>query len=325
MNAHWQPSQKSASLINETPAGGLAAQHSFCLRPGLGHGWAQMHEFGNGLVLGRLQCRLSQSVRQHFDCDSDSLRLMLLLQGGQCVTDARGCVLQAQAGDVVVRNGHPGKLRTELAACVPLASVALDAPRCFVAALQAEGLPLAHLGHVGSCMLLRPRANVARQCLAAGQRLLALGREPGLLARLELESLALGLLHQLLAADDARVCSVQDTPRRWQRAVDEALHILHTEWNQPLTISQLARRAGINECYLKEMFRQRTGQTIAAYLRSLRMKHALRLLESGQSTLKEAAHICGYSRADKFSQAFRRVHGVMPSQISRPSAQNRAA
>ena len=46
-------------------------------------------------------------------------------------------------------------------------------------------------------------------------------------------------------------------PRHWQRAVDEALHILHAEWSEPLTIARLARRAGINKCYLKEMFRLR--------------------------------------------------------------------
>ena len=153
------------------------------------------------------------------------------------------------------------------------------------------------------------------------RRLLALGRAPGLLARLELESLALGLLHKLLAADGAAPApAAARAPRHWQRAVDEALHILHAEWSEPLTIARLARRAGINECYLKEMFRQRTGQTIAAYLRALRMGHALRLLESGQATLQQAAHACGYSRADKFSQAFRRVHGVMPSQVSRQAA-----
>ena len=203
MNAPWRPAEGPELPPDEAAASSLAAQRSFCLRPGMGRGWAQMHEFGNGLVLGRLQCQLAQGVRQRFDCGSDSLRLMLMLQGGQCVADGRGRVFEARAGDVIVRNGHPGKLRTELAACVPLASVALDAPRRLVAALQAEGLPLAHLGPAGGCTLLRPCDSVASQWLAAGRRLLALGRAPGLLARLELESLALGLLHKLLAADGA--------------------------------------------------------------------------------------------------------------------------
>lgn len=321
MNAPWRPAEGPELPPDEAAASSLAAQRSFCLRPGMGRGWAQMHEFGNGLVLGRLQCQLAQGVRQRFDCGSDSLRLMLMLQGGQCVADGRDRVFEARAGDVIVRNGHPGELRTELAARIPLASVALDAPRRLVAALQAEGLPLAHLGPAGGCTLLRPCDSVASQWLAAGRRLLALGRAPGLLARLELESLALGLLHKLLAADGAAPApAAARAPRHWQRAVDEALHILHAEWSEPLTIARLARRAGINECYLKEMFRQRTGQTIAAYLRALRMGHALRLLESGQATLQQAAHACGYSRADKFSQAFRRVHGVMPSQVSRQAA-----
>ena len=318
MNALWRPAASPAPLPDDTNA---PRPRSFRLQPGLGQGWTQTHGLGGGLELGRMQCLLAQGAHQHFDCDSDSLRLMLVLQGGQRVIDGRGRAIEARAGDVIVRNGYPGALRTEVAARVPVASIALDVPRGWAAALQADGLTLAHLGPPGRCALLRPTGSAAARCMAAGQRLLALGHAPGPLALLELQSLAFGLLHGLLTAHAPLLPAATHQARnasrdaRWQRAIDEALHILHAEWDQPLTIACLARRAGINECYLKELFRQRTGQTIAAYLRALRMGHARRLLESGQATLQQAAHACGYSRADKFSLAFRRAHGVMPSQI----------
>ena len=54
MNAPWRPAEGPELPPDEAAASSLAAQRSFCLRPGMGRGWAQMHEFGNGLVLGRL-------------------------------------------------------------------------------------------------------------------------------------------------------------------------------------------------------------------------------------------------------------------------------
>ena len=289
-------------------------QRRWRMPAGAGQGWAQTHQLGNGVVLGRLSCQFEQHYKSSFECHSDSLRLMLMLQGGQRVRSARGEV-QALAGDVLVRHGNPGPLCSEVPAHMPLASIALDVPRPLLAELRADArLPLAHLGPPGRCTLLRPASGMARTLADTGWRLLALGRAPSPLAQLELQALGLGLLHQLLMADAHTLPG--PISRRWQRALDEALRILHTEWNQPLTIAALARRAGMNECYLKEMFRQRTGQTVAAYLRALRMAHARRLLESGQATVQQAAHACGYARADKFAQAFRREHGLLPSQLA---------
>lgn len=228
-------------------------------------------------------------------------------RGRQCVRLAGGAEVQVQAGDVLVRPGNPGPLCHIAPAQQPLASVALDVPRAYLAAL---GLP-------GRCTALRPRGSLAAALLARGQRLLAAGPAQGALALLELQAQGLALLHCLLTGAASPVLPAQGSgaAARWQRALDEALHILHEQWDQPHTIASLARRAGMNECYLKELFRQRTGMTIAAYLRQLRMGHARQLIESGQATVQQAALACGYARSDKFAQAFARVHGLRPSQL----------
>ena len=138
--------------------------------------------------------------------------------------------------------------------------------------------------------------------------------------QLQLEGQVLSLLGQWLALPPTPARRRQD---RWRRMVDDAIDIIHSEYGTELSISRLARRVGTNECYLKQGFHERTGMGIATYLRQQRMKVALALLEEGRMNVREVAHYVGYRSLGHFSQAFRAVHGYLPSTVQRPSASPR--
>ena len=138
--------------------------------------------------------------------------------------------------------------------------------------------------------------------------------------QLQLEGQVLSLLGQWLALPPTPARRRQD---RWRRMVDDAIDIIHSEYGTELSISRLARRVGTNECYLKQGFHERTGMGIATYLRQQRMKVALALLEEGRMSVREVAHYVGYRSLGHFSQAFRAVHGYLPSTVQRPSASPR--
>ena len=133
--------------------------------------------------------------------------------------------------------------------------------------------------------------------------------------QLQLEGQILSLLGQWLALPPTPVKRRQD---RWRRAVDDAIDIIHSEYGTELSISRLAWRVGTHECYLKQGFRERTGMGIATYLRQQRIKVALALLEEGSMNVGEVAHYVGYRSLGHFSQAFRAVHGYLPSTVQRP-------
>ena len=101
-----------------------------------------------------------------------------------------------------------------------------------------------------------------------------------------------------------------------RRRIDEAADILNSEFARPLTIAEIARRVGLNECYLKRYFKAQTGETVAGRLRRLRLEHALALIESG-STVQAAMHFCGYRHAGRFNEAFRRHYGFLPSDVKK--------
>ncbi|GAA3406355.1 helix-turn-helix transcriptional regulator [Paenibacillus hodogayensis] len=93
------------------------------------------------------------------------------------------------------------------------------------------------------------------------------------------------------------------------------LVLLHVE--QPLSIRELARQAGMNEYKLKKGFRDRFGVTIFELVRKRRMEMALQLMEKEGRNVGETASELGYSNMSNFTSAFRKQYGVNPGQYIR--------
>ncbi|MBB6082610.1 helix-turn-helix transcriptional regulator [Castellaniella defragrans] len=304
-----------APLPPADPARGGPRAHGYRIPPPAGSGWTDMHEFGNGLLITRLRCRFRQAFEEEQTRFPDNVRLGLLLEGTGALAHAGG-ESSVGAGSVVARLADPGPVRNRIPGGQAQAGVALDMPRAMLDTLQAQGLAPPWLGREGALFVFRPDPRTGAELCRLGRRLLGLRPGGSLLAALALESLSLDMLLRLLSAHPSSPArGLAPASRRDRDTLDAALDILHAEWDQPLTIAALARRAGTNECYLKMRFRQHTGQTIAAYLRSLRMRHARDLLESRRYTVQETAQLCGYLHAGKFSQAFRREFGCPPSSV----------
>ncbi|WP_230658903.1 helix-turn-helix transcriptional regulator [Psychrobacter sp. I-STPA10] len=137
---------------------------------------------------------------------------------------------------------------------------------------------------------------------------------------LTLESLALSLCGRLLSpsSDGASSSQTQTMTKKSlmiKNKVDDAIDIIHAEYHLPLTISGLARQVGINECYLKQGFKERTGQTIATYIRQLRLQQALRLLLDEGMSVQQTAYYVGYRDVGHFSQIFKKEFGYLPSEL----------
>ncbi|SDZ59650.1 AraC-type DNA-binding protein [Evansella caseinilytica] len=81
----------------------------------------------------------------------------------------------------------------------------------------------------------------------------------------------------------------------------------------PLSIRDLSRFAGINEYKLKKGFRQLFGMTIFEYVRWKRMEKALLLMENERMNVGETASALGYSNMSNFTAAFRKQYGCNPS------------
>jgi len=157
------------------------------------------------------------------------------------------------------------------------------------------------------------RAGQAMQAL--GQQILACPAQ-GSLRRmylsakaLELTAMSLGALESAAGADHAGL-SRQDAAR-----LHQARDILLACLQDPPTLPELARRAGVNVNKLTTGFRRLFGCSVYAFVRARRMERAHAMLASGDITVSEAAYACGYTDSH-FTKVFRRRYGVLPSSVA---------
>jgi len=97
------------------------------------------------------------------------------------------------------------------------------------------------------------------------------------------------------------------------RVVSRVQEFISWAYPQALTLHAIAREAGCSAWHLSRVFAGATGISVHRFLTSVRLRHAIELLESGETSLTRTAFACGFSSHSHFTSAFRREFGVTPS------------
>lgn len=155
----------------------------------------------------------------------------------------------------------------------------------------------------------------------AGKTLQALGRQimlcplSGPLRQLYLSGKALELTAAVMDGLAGTCAPAEAAPgTRQLRCLQQARDILLQRLHAPPTLPELARLAGTNASTLSLGFRQLFGTSVFAYVRQQRLELAYRMLASGNISVADAAHACGYTDSH-FSKVFRLRYGVSPSDL----------
>ena len=93
-----------------------------------------------------------------------------------------------------------------------------------------------------------------------------------------------------------------------------------------LSLSAVAERLGYDPKYLSSVFKKKQGISYTQFLRELRIKHAIFLMEEGVISVKNVALLSGFDDALYFSKVFTKVEGMTPkAYIAKITAQKEAA
>lgn len=121
---------------------------------------------------------------------------------------------------------------------------------------------------------------------------------------------------ELLTLALERVSSTQKATMKLSKYNVEMLHkareILVSDFENIPTIKQLARMVGTNDFNLKRGFRQLFGNSIFAYVQSVRLERARELLMETDYSITDIAYMTGYDHCNNFSVAFKRKFGMGP-------------
>ena len=99
--------------------------------------------------------------------------------------------------------------------------------------------------------------------------------------------------------------------------VRELLHWIETNLSKPLSIDDIANRAGYSKWHLQRMFKDITGHAMGAYLRARRLTRSAHDLRStNRSILDIALHYC-FDSQQTFTRAFKTQFDRTPAQYRR--------
>lgn len=96
-------------------------------------------------------------------------------------------------------------------------------------------------------------------------------------------------------------------------AVSRAASIIEANLHLPLSISTVAKRAGLSQNYLARLFKEHYKMTLSRYQTRKRMEFASYLLVNSNMKIKEIGARCGIPDAQHFNKLFRRFNGRSPS------------
>jgi AraC family transcriptional regulator len=110
----------------------------------------------------------------------------------------------------------------------------------------------------------------------------------------------------------------------WLLRIKNALDLLEERIQQPLDIDEIAKAAYSSPFHFQRMFHMLTGVTVADYVRKRRLTLAAQELSLSATKVLDVAFKYGYDSPESFSKAFRKVHGISPSEARSPGVSLKA-
>jgi AraC-like DNA-binding protein len=100
----------------------------------------------------------------------------------------------------------------------------------------------------------------------------------------------------------------------WIRTV---LQYLDETYDQPWSLTDVAREMGVHPVYLCRAFSEHLGMTLGQYVRKLRVLRGWQLLSIGNDgKIAEIANESGFADESHFSREFRQAYGIPPRRYS---------
>ena len=107
-------------------------------------------------------------------------------------------------------------------------------------------------------------------------------------------------------------CGTQESGDPLASALVE--YIMRYYADSAMSLSTMAEAFAMSERSLSRYFKERMDDTFSALLEKKRLSEAENLLRQGKHTMKEVAALVGYANTTTFLKAFKRRHGITPSE-----------
>jgi AraC family transcriptional regulator len=103
-----------------------------------------------------------------------------------------------------------------------------------------------------------------------------------------------------------------------------ARDLIHENYTQHLSLSQIAAAVGVHPAHLAEVFRKHFRLTVGQYIRRMRLDHAANELLFSDKPISEISTMAGFYDQSHFSKIFKRHTGIPPAKMRAGSRTSKA-
>lgn len=94
--------------------------------------------------------------------------------------------------------------------------------------------------------------------------------------------------------------------------INESMNYICEHFSEPITLHEIASRAGLSRTYYCTVFKQLNGMTPWDYVGIKRVEHSMRLLRESDDTVLDVALRSGFNNTANFNRIFKNITGLTP-------------
>ena len=106
----------------------------------------------------------------------------------------------------------------------------------------------------------------------------------------------------------------------WLKSLNDSLNYIEDNLTEPITCEDVAKKAYASYHHYLRLFNILSGIPLSEYIRNRRMSSAAADLVVSKNKIIDIAFKYQYTTPESFSKAFKRFHGISPSEARRSSA-----
>jgi AraC family transcriptional regulator len=106
------------------------------------------------------------------------------------------------------------------------------------------------------------------------------------------------------------------------RCLHRILEFIRSSERGPIRVADLAKVAGLSQFHLNRVFRAQTGESLADFVRRVRLERAAFQLRTCKLSVAQIAADAGYGTGETFSRSFKRAYGATPSEFRQASVED---
>ena len=96
--------------------------------------------------------------------------------------------------------------------------------------------------------------------------------------------------------------------------IGKIIDFCNNHFKEKISLNTLSKEIGISRSHISHTFSERIKMNFRDYINSLRIKHSVRLMNSGNMTITEIAYESGFESIRTFNRVFKQYYNMSPSE-----------